>query len=65
LRANDQWEAMPRRRNQKAKETKEYIIPQQLYKGPLKIKKDKYKQLQSLKSVIPADYHQFYDNLHN
>lgn len=37
--------------------------PTPLYSGPIKIRKDKYLHLQSLKSVIPIDYHSFYDNL--
>ena len=37
--------------------------PQQLYSSSQKIKKEKYQHLQSLKAVIPADDHPFYDNL--
>jgi hypothetical protein len=37
--------------------------PNPLYDGPRKIKKEKYQHLQSLKEVIPADYHSFYDGL--
>lgn len=34
-----------------------------LHEMPLKLKKSKYEHLQSLKAVIPADYHAFYDRL--
>ncbi len=34
-----------------------------LYMSPLKIKAQKYKHLQELKRVIPADFHAFYDAL--
>ena len=37
--------------------------PEQLYSRPLPLKKTKYQHLQQLKSVIPNDYHAFYDNL--
>ena len=34
-----------------------------LFTAPLQIKQQKWKHLQELKRVIPADYHSFYDNL--
>ncbi|CAG9814304.1 unnamed protein product [Phaedon cochleariae] len=34
-----------------------------LYDDPLAIKKEKFLHLQALKMSIPADYHNFYDNL--
>lgn len=37
-------------------------IPQ-LYSARLKIKKEKYLDLQALKHILEKDYHQFYDNL--
>ena len=36
---------------------------EQLYGAPLKIRKEKFKDLQSLKSVIFPDFHSFYDSL--
>lgn len=37
--------------------------PKKLHNNCLKIKKTKYEHLQQLKSVIPEQYHNFYDNL--
>ena len=37
--------------------------PERLHLHPLKIKNQKYLHLQQLKSVIPEQYHSFYDNL--
>ena len=37
--------------------------PTSLYSSPVKIKRDKFKHLQELKSLIPNDYHPFYDGL--
>lgn len=34
-----------------------------LYDSPLPLKKTKFQHLQQIKSVIPKDYHAFYDNL--
>ena len=40
-----------------------FMVPDSLYTSPLKIKEQKYQHLQSLKAVIPIEYHAFYDNL--
>lgn len=40
------------------------IEPKPLYSGPLSIQPNKWKNLQDLKSVIPPEYHYFFDNLH-
>lgn len=53
------WTLLPRRCNK----SKIGAIPSPLYNGPLKIKLQKYNHLQELKSVIPKDFHTFYDNL--
>lgn len=37
--------------------------PPQLHDGQLTIKRSKYQHLKELKSVIPVDYHPFFDNL--
>ena len=37
--------------------------PQTLYSSSQKIIKEKYQHLQSLKAVVPVDYHPVYDNL--
>ena len=39
------------------------VIPPQLFTERLPISKSKYDHLQQLKSVIPKDCHEFYDNL--
>ncbi|CAH1155702.1 unnamed protein product [Phaedon cochleariae] len=47
-------------RNKSKINTKEIT---KLYKGNLKIKKEKWNHLQALKSVLPKDTHSFYDSL--
>lgn len=58
--ANTEWLPIPMKRNESTLVIQE---PSQLYVGRLKIKTTKYNDLQSLKAVLPIDYHAFYDNL--
>ncbi|WAR29717.1 hypothetical protein MAR_003285 [Mya arenaria] len=39
--------------------------PTPLHCGPLAIKRSKFQHLMELKSVVPADYHPFFDNLNH
>ena len=39
------------------------ISHKKLYKGPVPISKDKFQNLQELKSVVDSQYHSFYDNI--
>ena len=59
------WSPLPMRRSSRvhpAADCNNQEIPA-LYMSPLKIKAQKYKHLQELKHVIPADFHAFYDAL--
>jgi len=59
---SDELIALPRRaRNHKPDETQ----LEELHDEPLKIKQSKYDHLQALKSVMAADYHQFYNRIHH
>lgn len=58
LRHVDDWADLPQRRPNKPTAT---LKP--LYKAARKLKKDKFSALQELKSVIPTEYHPFYDSL--
>ena len=40
-----------------------HVFPVPLYSEPIKISKDKFNHLQELKSLLPPDYHGFYDVL--
>lgn len=53
------WQILPKRRQQ----TCAKLPVKQLHSSSLKIKRDKFDDLQSLKAVILPDYHNFYDNL--
>jgi hypothetical protein len=53
----DEWMEMPKPRNA---HTENVVV---LYNEPLKIKETKFNHLQQLKSVLPKDFHSFYDNL--
>lgn len=55
------WKALPSRYN-KVKATELQELPR-LYSAPLKIKKEKFDHLMSLKNILPKDYHHFYDQL--
>ena len=59
LNFSDDWEDIALGRNTKLPSK----VPSQLYHGRRKIKKSKFDHLQSLKSVLPADVHAFYDSL--
>lgn len=59
LNFSDDWNEIPRR--PKTYGVYEVLTP--LYKAPIKITKRKFEDLQSLKKVIPEDYHHFYNNL--
>lgn len=60
---DDAWSVLPiGRRSQRLSKESEKDIPS-LYRHPLKVKLQKWKHLQDLKSVIPEDYHSFYDTL--
>ena len=53
----DEWKTLLKPR---AVQREEPIV---LYQTKLKIKETKYQHLQQLKTVMPRDYHTFYDNL--
>lgn len=57
----DEWTVMPKR-TKKSISSSQTELPH-LYKEPIKIDKKKFENLQALKSVIPQDYHNFYDQL--
>jgi hypothetical protein len=57
LQHNHAWTILPCRRRDL------HCLPKALYNSRLKIKTDKYSHLQDLKSVIPLQYHRFYDSL--
>lgn len=61
IRHTDNWETLPQKRNIQ----KEITEIKSLYESPLKIKKEKYNSLQTLKPFIHRDYHPFYDNLYH
>lgn len=56
----DNWDSMPRRLKKDTIKWEEIPL---LHLTSLKIKPDKFKHLQQLKSVIAKDYHSFYDQL--
>lgn len=59
LRHTEDWKELPKQRN-------EDYCPDQisdLYQQPVKITKQKYKDLQDMKAVLPKDVHGFYDQL--
>ncbi|KAK6175213.1 hypothetical protein SNE40_013721 [Patella caerulea] len=60
LHYSDEFQELPRRFFVKSPGGEEVG---KAYTVPLKIKASKYNHLQELKSVIPKDYHSFYDNL--
>ena len=60
----DDWTDLPQpRRVSRQGVSDEDVTPPQLYGSSLKITDSKYRHLQELKTVIPADYHAFYDRL--
>lgn len=54
---------IPRARSNRTRELSVSHIPDKLYRNSIPIKKGKYQHLMQLKSVVPKDYHGFYDNL--
>lgn len=63
LNYDDEFQPLPKRPKRIDIES---TAPNQLFFFPLPIAKTKYEHLQQLKEVIPADCHEFYDNLaHN
>ena len=54
---------IPRARSNRTREVSVLDIPNKLYRNSIPIKKGKYQHLMQLKSVIPKDFHGFYDNL--
>lgn len=56
-----EWQQLPQRVKRPASCPNNGV--KHLYTAPLKIKKDKFDDLQYLKAVIPQDCHMFYDNL--
>lgn len=62
LKHTEEYQDLPQHRSSALKDNSTKSIPV-LYQHPLKIKKEKYKHLQQLKAVIPAEYHPFYDSL--
>lgn len=58
LNYNDEFQPLPQRPKKVGP-----VIPPQLFTEKLPITKSKYEHLQQLKSVIPIDCHEFYDNL--
>lgn len=59
VRHGGDWSVLPQRRQCSLSSH----CVRQLYDAPLKIRKEKFKDLQSLKSVIFRDFHSFYDSL--
>ena len=63
---DEEWAPLPEMRACRRKNaTTGTDIVQTLYGSSLPIKTEKFLHLQQLKTVIPGDYHNFYDNLHH
>lgn len=60
LHFDNDWKLLPQRLNRRLPSSHDL---RKLYRGSLTITKRKYNDLQSLKAVIPQDYHSFYDLL--
>lgn len=58
LRHSDHWKELPVRLNQNPDTN-----ISQLYNERLKIKRDKFENLQASKQYMPIDYHAFYDEI--
>ncbi|KAG8265420.1 hypothetical protein J6590_095152 [Homalodisca vitripennis] len=58
----EEWQVLPQRKNKAvgAIETETFT---ELYKERLPITRRKYNDLQDLKSILPGDYHEFYDSI--
>lgn len=61
LRFGDAWTVLPQRKT--IVSAKKFGEMADLHKSRLKIKARKYNDLQTIKSVLPADFREFYDNL--
>lgn len=59
---SDEWTDIPQRKNTKVRAMVFEELPG-LYSSRLKVKKLKYDDLQELKTILPTDYHPFYDNI--
>ncbi|CAG5001788.1 unnamed protein product [Parnassius apollo] len=62
LRFTDEWQLLPQRCDRNITPTAIESLPD-LHENRLKIKNRKFKDLQELKSTIPVDYRDFYDNI--
>ena len=62
LRFTDEWLLLPQRRD-KLITTKDIEQLPNLYSERLIIKNRKFQDLQDLKTTLPSDYHDFYDNI--
>ena len=58
---SDDWSPMPKHQLRTATRDQPTVTP--LHTGRQMIKETKYKHLQELKTVIPKDFHTFYDHL--
>ena len=64
LKFSDDWQDLPRPRRARQSIAREgQLPPPSLYQDHRPINDSKYDHLQQLKSVMPADYHAFYDGL--
>lgn len=62
IKHSDEFQILPVRFNKKCLVVPIENLPR-LYYGKLKIKREKFEHLQSLKSTMEPDYHSFYDSL--
>lgn len=56
-----EWEKLPQRRN--LHNLQGVMDTPNLYSEPLPLAKSKWNDLQQMKSIMPTDYHPFYDSL--
>lgn len=59
---SDEWSELPQRKITTMLPTDFHELPN-LHKTRITIKKRKYNDLQELKTILPADYHSFYDDI--
>lgn len=57
---DDEWEDLPQRLDKKYSVETEV---KDLYSKEITLTSQKYRDLQSLKPLLPKDYHSFYENL--
>lgn len=60
--SEDEWQILPQRRNTRANSCPNNEIPK-AYQERLKIKREKWDHLQTLKGVLEHEHHNFYDSL--